>query len=494
MTQAPLKQSIATAARQGAAWVTFGNVACAVMQVAQLAVLARLLSPADYAAMAIATAITGFIALTAEFGISSAIIHYRDIDHVQLSTLYWVNVALGAAGGACLLAATPLVSEFYRDPKVATVLHWTAPSLLITSMGVQFRALNQRDMRFRILAVSDMIAAAIATAIAIAAALAGLGVLSLALGLVANATVGTLINAASCWRTHRPGLLFHLRRAGTFLRYGGYLVASQVVNFFVSQADVIALGRLSPASLGYYSAAKQMGSRPMALINPIFNRVAFPALSALQHRAESIGPAYLRGLGLACGLTFPVYAFLFFAAQPVVLVLLGEKWQPAVPILRALAIYFVVIASSNPVGSLLMATGRVRTALYWNLCAAIVVPTVVVASAASGAVTVAQALAATYWALIVPAWYVLVYRTCGLSFRAYFGALARPLAAAFASGIAARVASSGIESTTMSLFVMLTAFCITYPAASWLVNRSFVVELLAFLPALRSAGNRTAAP
>ncbi len=477
--------SVGAAARRGVAWVTVGNVVCAALQLVQLAVLARLLSPGDYATMAIATAITGFVALTTEFGVSSSIIHYRDADQTQLSTLYWINIAFGAAGATCLIAATPLIAGFYRQSNIEAVLHWTALSLLVNSMGAQFRALNQRDMRFGILAGSDVVAAALSTFVAILSATAGLGVLSLALGVLTGAATGTIINVASCWRTHRPRLLFRIDRATRFLKYGSFLVGSQMLDFFVSQLDVVALGRLSPATLGYYSAAKQMSSRPMALINPIFNRVALPALSALQHRPESIGPAYLRGLRLACGLTFPIYAFMFFSAEPLVLVLLGEKWHLAIPIVRALAIYFLVIASANPVGSLLMATGRVRIALYWNVAAAILVPIAVVVAASHGAIAVAGTLAAIYWVLIYPAWYVLIYRTCRLGFRDYFGTLARPLAAAFVAGVIAHVAASGAESPLIALCLVLGTFSVAYPAASWLLNRSLLRELLLLVSSFR---------
>lgn len=473
---------IRASVRAGATWLTVSNIVCALLHLLQLSILARLLSPHDYALMAITVAIIGLVGLYSEFGASAAIIHDRDTSAEQLSTLYWLNVILGVIGAIAITLFSPFAATFFGEPGLSSILPMTGAVLVISSISGQFRALNQKQLRFRVLAIGDMAAAVIAAASSIALSFAGAGVYSLALGMVAGATASAWIHIQSQWREHHPTLRFKPRSVVGLVRFGMYQVGSDTLNYITGQVDVLVLGRIIGGTpLGYYSTSKQLGSRPLAFVNPIFTKLALPVFSAIRSDRATVSAAYLQGLRMICGLTFPIYCALAITADPVVAVFLGEKWADAGPILSVLAGYFLIASSGNPVGSLLSATGHVQRAFIWNLAFAIVFPIAVICGSQYGAIGVAWALLVLQSALVIPNWYFLVYKTCGISFRRYFSTLLVPFALSCVAAIAGVMVRGRTEGPVSELIVTLCVFMATYAVLAVIFLKDLIHQVLSLI-------------
>jgi O-antigen/teichoic acid export membrane protein len=124
---------------------------------------------------------------------------------------------------------------------------------------------------------------------------------------------------------------------------------------------------LGATPLGYYDMASRLVLRPYQVINPVFTRVAFPVFSAVQKDRDRLRKGYLELMEVLTGLTIPIYLGMMALASPFVLVQLGEKFAPSIPLLQILAIMGLAFALSSPAGSLILACGRADIGFYLNV-------------------------------------------------------------------------------------------------------------------------------
>src|ERR1700761_2116435 len=137
------------------------------MQTASTIILARLLTPADFGLVAMVTAITSLGQAFADLGLSEATIQRPEISHEQVSTLFWINVAIGFGLTALTSAFAPVLAWFYREPRLIHITLLVSLTFLIGGLRVQHDALLRRQMRFSAIAVRDIAAYLLAVPIAV---------------------------------------------------------------------------------------------------------------------------------------------------------------------------------------------------------------------------------------------------------------------------------------------------------------------------------------
>jgi O-antigen/teichoic acid export membrane protein len=459
----------------GTRWLVFAQCAAAAGQVVQLALLARLLEPADFGAMAFGLSLLFLCQHWADFGMSGVVIYRRDLSARQLGAMLTLNVALAAALGLALIFAAPLAELWIGDPRPAAVLPWLALSLLFSAPGWQYRALLQRELRFAQIALAEMAAPAISIIVAYSMARLGYGVYSLVGGVLSGSAITTLVLLGAGWRLQPPRLRFALGENAGVLRFGAYQTGSGTINFAYSQLDILLVGSLLGATaLGQYSLAKQLCTRPLELINPILTRAALPVLSRIREDKDALRRFFLDTLAVVNALGFPVYCGLIVCAQPLVIVLLGERWLPMTPVLQWLAAATVIRAFGNPVGALLLATGAVERAFRWELVMLVTLPPVIFTASQFGASGTAAGVFLMYAGILYPMWRLLVLPTCGASLPQWIGTATIPLGLAAISAGAALAVSPLADWPAAKLALQLAVGALAYAALTWGFNRPTV--------------------
>lgn len=352
----------------GAGWTAVATLVTVVAQLLQIAILARLLRPEDFGLMALVTVVFGLAHVYADGGLSSAIVHRQDATHEQLSSLFWLNVGAGVVMAVVLVAAAPLVAFVYAEPELTSLIALAALAFLVTPVGQQLHMRLQKALRFGFLAVTDVLSATAGVTVSVTLALHGYGVLSLVWGFLAGALVRT---AALVWfgmRDWQPQLRFRFSDLRGFLRFGAFQMGERTVNYLSANLDKLLIGSLLGAhALGLYSVAFQLVMKPMRVVNPIFNRVAFPLFAKVQTDKPRLRAGFLDGIRTISFVLFPVYAGIIVLGEPLILLVLGETWRAAVPLLQVLAVLGFFYSLGNPLGSLLLATGRVEIGFYLNI-------------------------------------------------------------------------------------------------------------------------------
>lgn len=462
-------------ARRGTRFTSLASAAVIAFQLCQIAVLARLLVPADFAVATIASVAVSLLSFYADFGLSGAIVHFRDADRTQLSTLYWLNVAAGVLLAGLLILLSPYVADYFASPKLRGTLQLLSPAILLSAIGGQYRAIHQRDLAFGILAWANTVNAAASFVIAVAGALLGLGVYSIALGAVAGSAAATSLVIATSPSSSHPSRYFRLQGVKPFLRFGGYQVAERTLGFINTQIDVLILGKFAGMTdLGRYAPMKTLCTKPVALINPILTSVAFPVMSATHSDRDRLARIYLLQVRAIVSVTAPLYLFTLINASPITTLFLGPQWIPAANLLRWLAIYGLLVSMGNPVGSLLLATGRARSSFLWNLALSAVVPLAAIVASPYGVTAIAIAMTAVEALLLLPGWRYLIWPSSGASLRAYLNSLARPTVLAALAAFTA-FPMSRLHASPW-LIILLTGIVggIAYAALSLIFNRDIV--------------------
>lgn len=375
------------AARGGA--VTLASQALKfVLGMAVTVVLARLLTPQDYGLVGMVVVVTGFITLFKDIGLASATIQQAEINHQQISTLFWVNVGLSVATMLVTLAVAPLVAWFYGEPRLTGITMVFAAGFLFGGLTVQHEALLRRQMRFVALSVIDILSLLAAPAVSIVMAWRGYGYWSLVFGQLATAVTNAVGVWVVCgWRPGRPVRYSGVR---TMLAFGGNLTGFAVINYFARGLDNILIGRIwGAAQLGLYARAYQLLILPIEQINAPVTAVAMPALSRLTDSPERYRAAYVRMLEKVALLTMPGIALMIATSEWVVRILLGPQWAETAYIYRLLGITALVQPIANTAGWLFISQGRTRDVLRWGVVSGFAVMAAIVAGLPWGAAGVA---------------------------------------------------------------------------------------------------------
>lgn len=337
-----------------------------VLRLGSLMVMARLLDPKDFGLVGMVTAFTGVLNLFRDFGLSAAAVQRAKTTEEQVSTLFWINLAVGATLSLIMVAAAPAIATFYHEPRLVWVSVVLASGFVINAAGVQHSALLQRQMRFTTMAGIDVLALAISISIGIAMALRGFGYWSLVATAVTPTVITTLgLWTASAWLPGKPQRGTGMR---SMLRFGGTLTLNGIIVYIAYNLDKVLLGRWWGAqAVGLYGRANQLISIPTDNLNYAAGEVAFPALARIQDDPVRLKRYFLKGYSLILALTAPITISGALFAPDLITVVLGPQWHDVIQIFRFLSPTILIIAIINPLIWLVLALGLVGRSLRIGL-------------------------------------------------------------------------------------------------------------------------------
>ncbi len=299
--------------------------------------IARLLAPGDYGLIAMVAPILSLTYLFGELGLGQAVILQRDITAAEISSLFWfcllLNLAL--AGGLALLS--PAIALLYHEPRTAAVTLASAALLPIAGLAGQPTALLSRNMQFTALAILDIAPPAAGLAAGLTAAHSGWGYWSLVAFAAAETLAGVIVSwSLAGWRPGRPAYDPRIRR---LIRIGGHLTGYSLAGYAANSSVNILLGVFQgSAPLGLYDRGYKLVSQPVTQLTAPVGRVAVPLLTRLRHDPHRYQRAYLDMLRLMILLSTPGMLFAMIMASPLVLFLLGPRWDGVAPVLAWLCL------------------------------------------------------------------------------------------------------------------------------------------------------------
>ncbi len=445
-------------ARRGVSWTSASVAGVAVLQLVQIALAARFLSREDFGVVALVSVVLAVATAIAELGLANAVVHRQRAGRAELSSLFWLGTCAGLLLAGLLAACGGVAAALWPEPSLAHWLPWTAPPLVAAGVGQVHVALLRRELRFRALACIELAAAASGVACVAWLAPRGHGAAALLAAVGVAAGVRALLALGVGLPLLRPALRLAPREVEPFLRFGVYQLGERLVNVLSWNLDRLVLAAaLGAEALGVYHLAHQLVIRPFWLLASTSQQVAVPLLARLQHDRAALERAYLTVVRLLAYAALPLYVGAFVVAEPLVELLYGPGWGDVARLFALLWPLGVFYAVGNPVGALIVATGRVRLGLRWNVFAAGVQLAAVIAGVTWGAAGVATALVVATGGVLFPAGFVLRRLLIDMPARPFLLNLVRPLASAAVMGAAVWLLSGSLVSLPAALQLLLAA-------------------------------------
>lgn len=322
---------------RGLSWTYASNGSSAIMQTVYTAVIARLLAPEDFGLLAMAMVFQRFGSYFARMGVAQALIQKPELDERDVRVAFTSTVMLGLVFGAGVVAAAPLAGAVFDTADVVPVVRVLALAFILDSLGQVSVSLLQRELRFRELAIIDMVTFAVAYfAIGITMAAAGFGVWSLVAVQLAHA--GLRSAAWYAGARHRLTPQAHLPTARRLFAYGSRISVISFLEFIGSSLDTFVIGRTAgQAQLGQYNRAYLLVTLPFQNIVTGFSGVLFPSLSHIQADRRRLGEVYRSSIAGIAAVILPIAAGLAVASSEVVRVAIGSQWAGAAAVLPFLA-------------------------------------------------------------------------------------------------------------------------------------------------------------
>jgi teichuronic acid exporter len=299
--------------------------------------LARLLSPEQFGTIGLLYLFTGIAGVFVDSGFSAALIQRQDITHADESSVFWFNLGMGLLVAVLLWTLAPLIARFYNLPVLTPLTAVLALNVFLIALGSIHCALLSKRLDFKTQMKIGAIATVLSGAVAIVLAAKGFGVWALAAQtLVATGTTTLLLWKFTRWR---PALVFDLESARRLFGFGGYIFAAGLLHVMYSQLYSLLIGKIyGVRDLGFYDRADSTKQLPVEALTGVLTSVAFPIFSAAADDKVKL----LRGMHLAIrGIMFvniPMMLGFAVVAEPLILILFGERWLPAVSIFQILCL------------------------------------------------------------------------------------------------------------------------------------------------------------
>ena len=373
-----------------------------VVQVASTILLARLLSPYDFGLVAMVLALVGFAPMLIDLGTSDASIQKTHITEVGVSTLFWLNIAIGGTLTVLLAGGSGLIARFFGEPALTGIALVSSLTFIMAALGTQHYALMRRAMQFRHLAIIDIASNVIGSILAIGMAFTGWGYWALVVKPIVTSGLTAVGVWMSCaWVPGRPRLTPEVKE---LVGFGMGVTGFTMTDYLARSADRIALGYFFGAGqLGYFQNAFLVYSNMMGILTESLHNIATSSLSKLRNDVDELKRSWAAALSLMSFISASVFAVLAVTGQDFVVLLLGQKWAPAGPLLCIFAVKGIAHSVERTLGWLHVAAGRSDRWMRWGLVSAFCQLVALVAGLPFGLIGVATAYAIVMYGLFVPA-------------------------------------------------------------------------------------------
>jgi len=475
-------------ALSGVAWSGAAKWSTQLVSWAITILVARILVPSDYGLLSMASIFLGIVLILSEFGVGTAVVTLRELEPRQLRQLNSFALLLGLAGTLLTTIAAYPLGLFFRAPNLPPVVMVVGLTFVISSLQTVPAALLRRELNFRTLALIDFTRGMLVPLVTLGGALLGLRYWALALGSVVGAILTT---ALTLFHRREPFARPSVQGLAGVLRYSRHLLVGRLAYIVYQNGDFAVAGRrLGEAAVGAYTLAWTLSTSPIEKITGLLSDVTPSLFSAVQHDRAALRRYFLNLSEVLCLATFPASVGLSLVSPDLVAVVLGPKWAGTEGPLALLALYAGARSVTSLFGHLFNATRETRFAMWTSLALAVLLLGGFIVGSHWGASGIAAA-----WLVIHPSFSVYSFRRVSrvLELRGvdYFRALRLGLDGTAVMGavlLAFHWFIAGSWPAPVRLVLSILVGAGTFAATTWLIHRSRLRQIVAWLRSARQGG------
>lgn len=338
-------------------WRFFERCGAQLVSFAVTVVLARILDPAEYGPITKVAVFTSILLVFVDSGMANSLIQKKDPDDLDFSSVFWFNLSFGVFLYALLFLFAPLIARMYHDPGLTPILRVLGLTLVVAGIKNVQQAYVSKTLQFKRFFFATLGGTLFSAALGIAMALLGFGVWALVAQQLSNVTVNTVI----LWFTvgWRPKRLFSLERLKGLLSYGWKLLGAQLLDTVYLKIYPLVIGlRYTDEDLVFFDRGNHLPNLVVENINYSIDSVLLPVLSDQQDRQEAVREMTRRAIRTSSYVMMPLMAGLAVCAEPLIRLLLTEKWLPCVPFMQVFCVYYAFFPLHTANLNAIKAVGR----------------------------------------------------------------------------------------------------------------------------------------
>lgn len=367
-------------------------------------VLARILSPKDYGQIALITVFTTIMQVFVDSGLGLALIQKKDADELDFSSVFYFNFAVCLISYAFMFATAPYIAAFYKDTSLTPIIRVISLTIVISGVkGIQ-QSYVSRNMLFKLFFFSTLGGTIFSAFLGIGLAYAGFGVWAIVAQQLSNTAIDTLILWINVkWR---PKKMFSWNRLKSLLSFGWKMLVSSLLDTVYNNIRSLIIGKMySSADLAYYNQGKQFPHTIVNNINSSIDSVLLPSMSSAQDDRTRVKSMTRRSIKTSTYIMAPMMMGLAFCAEPIVQLVLTDKWLPCVPFLRIFCITYMFYPIHTANLNAIKAMGRSDYFLKLEIAKKTVGMTLLISTVWFGVMAMAYSLLlGTLFGMIINSW------------------------------------------------------------------------------------------
>lgn len=451
-----------------------------VVRMGTLVLMARLLEPKDFGLFAMAMTPVAILLVLGRFGFPTAVVQRPDLHNEDASHLFWINLKITAALTVVSVSATPLFALYFGKWELIPLAWAGAGSCFLTGVTVIHVGLLRRRMWFGTIASANVISSLGGAAVGIGLALAGFGVWALMLQHVAVQFLEAAVRWFGCrwYPLGRTKLKKRSMAVSELLRFGRHVLGARILEHAVAQLPPMLIGGISTDRfVGFYRNAERWAMMPVTeMLRPI-RGVAVGGISRL--RETTVGNRlYARSIILVVlSAVLPLLTVMFLYAHNVVLLVLGQQWSEATPLLRILLLGAIASSLMRVSNWYFLAEGQTAWLLKWSAGRAALAAVGMLIGTWWGPEGVAIGFSIAMWCWL-PATLSILVRCTPFGWKDVMATMGRPLLACGVAATVLAILSSRDPSSSFPIpgLVPFLVAVVTYFLA-WLAPSGGVREL-----------------
>ena len=329
-------------------WVTIDKTGGYFLIFVSNLVLARLLMPEDFGCIAMLHVFLALADIIVHGGFGTALIQKKTPTHIDYASVFYVNLTISIVLYGILFVTAPAIARFYSMPLLCLVLRVQAIELIINSFTVVQLSILKKNLKFKALAVRNLLSHFLGLAACIVCAVFGFGVWSLVINTIVSRLSGVLLLwKASNWR---PTWEFSWSSVKELFGFGGFMMLSSIISSVYNELQSLLVGKIySAADLGYVNQAKKLEGIPSGALSSVVTQVSFPVFSKLQDNVDALRYGLKKNIKSIQYINLPMMLLLIVIAEPLIELLYGERWMESIPYFQILCVsrLFGVIVPLN---------------------------------------------------------------------------------------------------------------------------------------------------
>ena len=334
------------------------------------AVLARLLSPAEFGIVAMVSVFLSFFNLLSNFGIGPAVVQNKDLSDEEISSIFSFSILFGLTLAIIFYLAAPLIASYYNNETIANIARVMSLAILFQSLQVVPSALNRKKLRFKQIGIISVSSYVISGIIAIILAYKGFSYYALVINSIISGLL--LFSAYYFLEPIKITFIIHKSAIKKIAKFSTFQFFFSFINYFSRNADNLLIGKyFNMSALGLYDKSYKLMMMPVQNLTHVITPVLHPVLSKHQDDKKVIYNAYSKIVKLLAIIGFPLSVYLYFNATEIITIMYGAKWIESIPVFKLLALTVAIQIVLSSTGSIFQATNRTDLLFYAGLLGAI---------------------------------------------------------------------------------------------------------------------------